>query len=207
MNCVDFDHFLEGIELCSSRADGQEVIKQILISNPAFASYADSDGTTALMILSGCGPTQLVRTLCELGANVNKVSCLGETALINAIRAAAFGMSKDAVSTVQLLLEYGADPNLIARDGCNALHQAIIYSQVGLVEMLLAHGADPLVRLDDPPSIENALELARSGRVRGTRTEKSEIIRLLTQNTKSNKAEVQQINGAPISRPARIIGS
>jgi ankyrin repeat protein len=181
MNCADFDDFPERIERGSSRVDAREAIKRILVGNPVLASCADSDGTTALMVLSEFGPAWLVRALCELGADVDKVSLLGKTALINAIRAAAFGQSRDDVPAARILLGHGANPDLIAWDGCSALHQAIIYSQVVLVKMLLDHGADTSARFVDPPSTENALELARSGRVRGTDAEKFEIIQLLMQ--------------------------
>ena len=50
------------------------------------------------------------------------------------------------VDLVQLLFDYGADPNRRNYDGVTALHNAVIESHVNIAEALLDHGADTTVR-------------------------------------------------------------
>ena len=68
----------------------------------------------------------------------NTRSALGETPLINVVRGAAAEVAKEPVAAARQLLERGADPNVLAYDGCNRLHQAIIHSNVDLVRLFLA---------------------------------------------------------------------
>ena len=52
---------------------------------------------------------------------------------------------------VKLLLEDGVDPNRVTRWGKTAIHNAIISdNDLEIVEVLLDHGADPLLRADRP---------------------------------------------------------
>ena len=105
---------------------------------PELARRANEDGSTVL-IAACCGAHRsVVQLLCDLGADVNTRSALGETPLINVVRGAAAEVAKEPVAAARLLLEGGADPNVLAYDGCNRLHQAIIHSNVDLVRLFLA---------------------------------------------------------------------
>jgi ankyrin repeat protein len=55
----------------------------------------------------------------------------------------------DAV--VQVLLENGADPNVLNRVGATALHLAALQEQVKCVDLLLTHGADVKIRVSSGP--------------------------------------------------------
>jgi uncharacterized protein len=146
---------------------------------PGIASITDEYGTTALIAACGHSDLPVVERLCALGADVNAHADTGETPLVNVVRAARFGEARSPEACARLLLTQGADPNLRVYDGCSALHQAIIHSQVDLVRLLLEFGADPSVRVDDGPNQEDALQLAQSERPQGDIQDRQAIVDLL----------------------------
>ena len=162
----------------------QALFLEALRNSPALAGAEDEFGSTLLMTAAEAANLEAVRELCRAGANPRALASTGDTPLICAVRGFmndAQGNSTESVRAeiVDVLIQHGADPNQLGYQGCIALHYAVIYGLVELVRHLLRGGGDPAVRLCDPPSEENAIELAESGR--GTRTEaqKREIIRLL----------------------------
>ena len=57
---------------------------------------------------------------------------------------------KDQHGTVKEMLQLGADPNLRSgKHGQTALHTAALRGNASIVEVLLAHGADPNARGND----------------------------------------------------------
>jgi ankyrin repeat protein len=99
--------------------DEEKRISDILLRVPELSRRANKDGSTAL-IAACCGAHRsVVKLHCDLGANVNARSALGETPLINVVRGAAAEVAKEPVAAARLLLERGADPNVLAYDGCN----------------------------------------------------------------------------------------
>jgi ankyrin repeat protein len=78
----------------------------------------------------------VMKVLIDAGADVNRAATDGETPLFNAVR---------TPPAVEFLLANGADPGVLARDGCNALHRAVAHNKLDSVKMLLAAGTDPNV--------------------------------------------------------------
>jgi ankyrin repeat protein len=152
----------------------------LIRSTPGIAQLSDEFGTTALLVACKFAALSTTTLLCDLKSDVNARAQTGESPLVNVIHGARFGMARDAVECMRLLLQRGADPNVLVYDGCNALHQAIIHSQVDLVRELLEHEADPSIRLDDWPNQEDAMELASSERPQGTEEQRLKIIKLLS---------------------------
>jgi uncharacterized protein len=96
-------------------------------------------GSTPLLFAARSGDVDSARLLIEAGADVNDALPNGMTALIEAAHS---GHEQVGI----LLVEKGADPN--ARDiGYTALHAAVLRGGLDLVKALLAHGADPDLRL------------------------------------------------------------
>ena len=95
-------------------------------------------GSTPLLFTARSGDTASARLLLSAGANVNDALPDGTSALV---LAAHSGHGE----TAAMLLEKGANPNS-ADNGYTALHAAVLRSDVGLVESLLAHKANPDVR-------------------------------------------------------------
>jgi ankyrin repeat protein len=157
-----------------------------LRSCPGLATGTDGFGNTLLMSAAEAANLEAVRALCLQGADAGALAETGDTPLICAVR----GLLNDSpeapsldtrAAIVLALIEHGADPNRLGWQGCSALHCAIVYGAVGLVRALLAGGADPQVRLCDPPSREDAIELAESGRFHGSDADRQQIIFLLKQ--------------------------
>jgi len=134
----------------------------------------NTDGDTYLIMASGKGNEQLVRTLLEKGADINRVNNNGHTALTMAttnghINLARLFMEKGATlpervgkdtplikaayggnaEMIELLIAKGADVKAIGDNGGTALHAAASFGNAAAVRVLLDHGADPAVENND----------------------------------------------------------
>jgi ankyrin repeat protein len=96
-------------------------------------------GSTALLFTARTGDAESARKLLDGGANPNDSLPDGTSALVLAAHS-----GRTAVGV--LLLEKGADPNA-SGTGYTALHAAILKSDLPLVKALLAHRADPNLRI------------------------------------------------------------
>jgi len=141
-----------------------EVVR-ILIDHGADVKARSKSGFTALMFAGQQGNLEAARMLLAAGADVNAATQENGTALVVA---SASGNEDVAI----LLAENGADPNAKDADGITALHYAAQKGMTfvsgvdkdpflaylfrpdmrGLAKSLLAHGANPNVRIEQPPS-------------------------------------------------------
>jgi len=96
-------------------------------------------GSSALLFTARTGDAGSARILLDAGANPNDSLPDGTSALV---LAAHSGRTDVGV----VLLEKGADPNAFGT-GYTALHAAILKSDLTLVKALLAHHADPNIRM------------------------------------------------------------
>jgi len=96
-------------------------------------------GATPLLFAARVGDAESARLLLEAGADANDAQPDGVSALV---LAAHSGHGEVGA----LLLDAGADPNALG-GGYTALHAAVLRSDLKLVRSLLAHGADPNVRM------------------------------------------------------------
>src|SRR6266478_5651070 len=96
-------------------------------------------GATPLLFAVRAGDADSARLLLKAGADANDAQPDGVSALV----LAAYS-GNGSVGAV--LLEHAADPNAFAT-GYTALHAAVLRSDLGLVKALLAHGANPNVRM------------------------------------------------------------
>ncbi len=129
------------------------------VAGSHLAPYSSKGGYTALLFAAQRGDLAAARVLVEAGADVNAGSPDGSPLII----AAASGHDQVA----SYLLENGADPNAVDNYGVSALHYAVWEGFLGLgdgrplptdsawfrpnmpelVKVLLAHGADPNLRV------------------------------------------------------------
>lgn len=127
----------------------------------AVATALPRGGMTALMYAARQGQIHAVTALAEMGANLNLADPEGCTALVIAIMNAHFDVAAR-------LVEKGADPNIGDAAGMAALYAAVDMknpasltnrpavrpsgrlSAADLVDVLLAHGADPNIALRAP---------------------------------------------------------
>jgi ankyrin repeat protein len=96
-------------------------------------------GYTPLLFAARSGDVESAKLLLRNGANSNDSSPDGMTVLVLAAHSGHGGVG-------ELLLENGADPNA-AGIGYAALHAAVLRSDLNLVKALLAHGANPNLRI------------------------------------------------------------
>jgi ankyrin repeat protein len=99
-------------------------------------------GYTALLFAAQQDDVESARLLLAAGADVNDAAPTGTSALVVAVHS-------NSPNVAALLLDKGADVN-DDRAGYAALHAAVLRGNVALVNALLAHGADPNVRLARP---------------------------------------------------------
>jgi ankyrin repeat protein len=101
------------------------------------------DGETALHRAASRGHVQAVRLLLDRGAKVDAMDGEGVTPLILA-------SYRGQTEVVKLLLERGAAVNAREkRNGLSSLSHAVGRGDKELVSVLLAHGADPLLKSAD----------------------------------------------------------
>ena len=108
-------------------------------SNPANQQNIPHGGNTALMFAARVGDLASAEILVDGGADVDDADAWGVSATVVAAYA-GFG------DVVTFLLDEGADPEA-AGAGFTALHVAVMRRDEAMARPLLAHGADPNVRL------------------------------------------------------------
>ncbi len=85
------------------------------------------------------GNNESLKKLIRDGADLNRLDSDGRTPLMHAV----LGHGAD-LSTIELLLDHGADANVHDRLlGWTALHYAVRDQKAAVVALLLAHGAHP----------------------------------------------------------------
>jgi len=110
-------------------------------SSPANQQDVPHGNNTALLFAARVGDLASARVLVEAGANVDDADAWGVSATTLAAHSGFSGL-------VEFFLEEGADPSA-AGAGFAPLHMAIMRRDVDLVRTLLAHGADPNVRVQN----------------------------------------------------------
>jgi uncharacterized protein len=139
-----------------------------LVRNNVDVNAASKGGSTALMFAAR-GDLEAARILLKAGANPNAaIPDWGGTPLIIAATMGRTGV-------VELLLDNGADPNLRDKNTWTPLHAAVRDSDYGsetatraaaaaTVKVLLAHGANPNVRINqEKPNARTLDEIELQG--------------------------------------------
>jgi len=142
------------LDLFEASALGRvERIEEILRADPQRASEYAPDGFTPVALAAFFGHADAARALIAAGAEVRAPA--RNAFKVQALHAAVAGRNLDIVKAV---LEAGADPNAQQQAGFRPIHEAGTNANRALAELLLAHGADPLLPAD---SGKSALDLAR----------------------------------------------
>jgi hypothetical protein len=113
------------------------LIVKLLLEHRADPSLADQQGGTALHCAAISRHAPLVTVLLEGGADVNARANNGQTPLMWAVRGA------DAMIVRHLLSVGKAAPDIADGQNLTALAIAMIEGQREIVDILLAHGANP----------------------------------------------------------------
>jgi ankyrin repeat protein len=125
-------------------AESHPDVVRAFVAAGASVAAKSAGGFTALLFAARQGDVESARILLDAGADANTASPDGNSALT-----IATASGREAVAL--LLVERGADPNA-AGAGFTALHAAVPKDMRRAVAALLAHGADPNVRLRSAPA-------------------------------------------------------
>lgn len=107
-------------------------------------------GYSPLLFAARNGHGGVARLLIEAGAEIDGVAGNGASPLVVATHSGHYVLARR-------LLDQGADPEAMGA-GYNALHAAVLRGELGMVNALLEHGADPNVRLERPTPTQRASE-------------------------------------------------
>lgn len=127
-------------ELLDSALAGNLAQVHSLLQRGADCNACNDEGATALMAAAGIGRLDIVEALIESGANVNATDARGWSALMKAI----FNYDLDCgfPEIVSALIAAGANIETQIAYGTRPLMLAAGYGQAGVIEVLLAAGAD-----------------------------------------------------------------
>jgi len=116
-----------------------EVVRKMLLANPALISARDEAKATALHVAVDNGKAEVVKFMLEKKAEVNARNQLEQTPLF----LATGPDTEDSLTITGLLLAAKADPNIADAEGNTPLHQSI---EIALSELLVAKGANIAAR-------------------------------------------------------------
>jgi ankyrin repeat protein len=111
----------------------------VLRDDPASVSMRSGDGWTPLHLAAFFGRAQAAARLLDAGADIAAVST---NATANTPLHAAIAGRTD-LTTIELLVQRGADVNARGEGGYTPIHIAASRGAMPVIELLLARGADP----------------------------------------------------------------
>ncbi len=128
------------IELCNAVVAGDLVKTTSLLTGGADVNSSNDEGATLLMQAAGAGKLEMVELLIKSGANVDATDSRGWTALMKALF--NYELNRGFPDVVSALIKAGADIEHQISYGTRPLMLAAGYGEAGVVEVLLANGAD-----------------------------------------------------------------
>lgn len=127
----------------TSISDRWQETAKLLLEHGSCANKRNPKGTPVLSLLVAAGEPELVLLALNKGANIEATGASNETALLTAVH-------YKQVPCLKVLLERGADPNTVSKDGNTAVMWAAGRSNgigspkcLTAVKTLLKYGADP----------------------------------------------------------------
>ncbi len=127
---------LAGENLRQAALDGDALTVRSLLADGTEIDTPDSEGHTALMFSAFNGHTGIARTLINAGADIHRKDFMGRTALL-------YAATGPFPETVELLLEKGAEPNIVDQnEHFTPLMHASAEGNLEVVKILVEAGAD-----------------------------------------------------------------
>ena len=122
-----------------------EAAQALLAADPALAAGDDGEGWTPLLSACRLRNVELVQTLLDLGADVNRrnyVNLKSGEGNNFPLWFAANQKQPNRVEVAELLLRYGAQVNAVGEFGETPLHQAAAWNNADIAAYLLESGAN-----------------------------------------------------------------
>lgn len=136
-----------------SALNGDAEIVRTLLESGQDVNAADQEGRTALMFAAFNGHLGIVKELIEAGAEVDKRDFMDRTALL-------YASTGNFPKTVELLMNHGADPNIIDNnEHFTSLMHAAAEGHMDVVRLLIERGADPHLKDVDGDDAESFARL------------------------------------------------
>ena len=123
-------------QLRQAALDGNIAKVKDLLEQGVNVNAVDSEGHTALIFAAFNGHSEILLDLLTAGAKVDSRDVMGRTALM-------YGSTGPFPEAVKILLDKGADPNVVDSDEhFTALMHAAAEGHLEVVKVLMSHGAD-----------------------------------------------------------------
>ncbi len=116
-----------------------EDLQDVFKNSPSLINFKNKSGFTALTIACYSGNIEVATLLAQHVDNINVNSDVGTP-----LMAAVF---KNNIDIAKMLLDLGADVNIVDPKGTSALHYGVRFSNIDLIELLVDYGAD--IKLKD----------------------------------------------------------
>lgn len=127
----------------SARIGNMDILLNNYMNKGFDVSSRDSKGNTALIIASGRGQTEVIKTLLDYGANVEESTAIG---LFEGKSALSWAASQGRAEAVALLLQSQANQHFPATRGVflgkTPLHWAASQGHTSVVRLLISSGVD-----------------------------------------------------------------
>jgi ankyrin repeat protein len=127
-------------QLRQAAYEGDATKVKELLAQGVTEDAIDPDGHTALMWAAYNGHSEILLDLLKAGAVVDRRDMMGRTALL-------YGSTGDFPEAVKILLDKGADPNVVdADEHFTPLMHAAAEGNLEVVKVLMSHGADQTLK-------------------------------------------------------------
>lgn len=123
---------------CAAVIGSMETVKTLVEHGAGINGL--SSQTTPVHVACYVNKIDVVRFLVENGADINRPDNSGCTCLMDSVR---------NMELSRFLIEQGAAINAVDEQGYTALHSAIVGDYFVSVQLLIEHGADPLITNED----------------------------------------------------------
>lgn len=132
------------------------VVEEMLKVDPSLVNAENEHGLTLLGISAHYGNYDVVKVLFSYGVDINAISHskLSFIPRNTALHAAIAG--KKSIEIIKLLLEKGADCNILDSEGHTPLHTTAFEGNTEIAKLLLNHGA----RIIEGHSLKTSVEIA-----------------------------------------------
>ncbi|XP_068751702.1 ankyrin-1-like [Montipora capricornis] len=132
---VGIDETLNELHSCAKSGDVEKVI-ELVLNDGIDVNVAAKSNITPLLLASGMSSGVLIKTLIDLGADVNAQTAPAKEGPL------VFAASSNNYMVARVLLEHSADANIKDLWGVTPLYKAVMQKNVPLVDLLLENKAD-----------------------------------------------------------------